>query len=104
MVNDWKETDLNFTKLFNEIKLEYLINMQIKICSSSKLLDDVICMTHIEQYTWQRFDAPGFLSIVKDIEQILRTLDISYEGIKEMVKDIHEISKKVKFKILKLQK
>lgn len=89
---EWKESDLNFTKLFNEVKLEYLVNMRVNFCPHPITREDVACIYVVEKNSWKRYKKTSSGTNIKDIKDMLRALSIPLDGVEEMVRHFYETS------------
>jgi hypothetical protein len=95
LTNNWTESDLNFTKLFNEVKLEYLINMRVNFCAHPLTRDDIICLQSVKQYTWERYKTTSSNFTAKDVQDILRVLSIEFDEVDEMIRGFYQSSLEV---------
>lgn len=92
LTQNWTEADLNFTKIFNEIKLEFIINMKVNFCPHPVTRDDIVCLTHVQQFGWERYKRTSSNYTIKDIKDMLEILKISSEGVEEIVDGLFRTS------------
>ena len=96
MIKDWKESDLNFTMLINEIKLEYLINYRINFCPHPVTREDIVCMYSVQKHTWKRYKTTSSNFTILDIQDMLRILRIPIDDVRDIVQGLFESALEVK--------
>ena len=96
MDKDWKESDLNFTRLLNEIKLEYLINYRINFCPDPVTRADIVCMYSVKKYTWKRYKTTSSDFTILDIQDMLKILEIPSDDVRDIVQGFFESGLEVK--------
>lgn len=92
LTKNWTETDLNFTKIFNEIKLEYLLNMRVNFCPHPTASDDIVCLYPVQQHTWERYKTTSINFTIKDVHDMLNILRIPVDGVEDIVKGFYKTS------------
>jgi endonuclease III-like uncharacterized protein len=95
LTNNWTESDLNFTKLFNEVKLEYLINMRVSFCTHPRTNEDIVCLVSVKQHTWERYKTTSSNLTAKDIQKMLEILSIEFDKVDEMLEGFYNVAKQV---------
>lgn len=94
---NWTEADLNFTKLLNEVKLEYVTNMRVNFCPHPVTGDDIVCIYPVLRHTWERVIRTSENFTAQDIRDMLKILNIPADDADEMVRGFWESALKVKF-------
>lgn len=95
-VQNWTESDLNFTKLITENKLEYFLNFKVQACRSPTDGVEILCAFEDNFYSWKRYVTTNLEYTSKDITDMFELLQFPTENVFGLTKELKEKSKEVK--------